>query len=86
MFEKVLFPTDFSEYAEKTLDCISEIPGTKEVVLLHVVDATHPSKRGLAQGPHIETANKEKVSLVVMGAHPTDFSEPAGDCFCKKKH
>ncbi len=27
----------------------------------------------------LETANKEKVSLVVMGAHPTDFSEPEGE-------
>lgn len=106
MFEKVLFPTDFSEYAQKTLECIGEIPGVKEVVLLHIVDATHPSKRGWTHGPHIEnarilmeekkeflenlglnvktkvdvitegdvpgeileTADKEKVSLIVMGA------------------
>ncbi len=38
MFEKVLFPIDFSEYAHKTLECIREIPGIKEVVLLHVID------------------------------------------------
>ncbi len=57
MFEKVLFPTDFSEYAQKTLDCIGEIPGIKEVVLLHVVDAAHLSRRGLAQGSYIENAN-----------------------------
>lgn len=106
MFEKVLFPTDFSEYAQKTLECIGEIPGVKELMLLHVVDATHPSKRGWTHGPHIEnakilmeekkeyleslglkvkvkvdvitegevyreileTADKEKVSLIVMGA------------------
>ncbi|NJD52964.1 MAG: universal stress protein [Candidatus Methanoperedens sp.] len=106
MFEKVLFPTDFSEYAQKTLECIGEIPGIKELMLLHVVDATHPSKRGWTHGPHIEntkilmgekkeylnslglkvqtkldvitegdvsrvileTAEKEKVSLIVMGA------------------
>jgi nucleotide-binding universal stress UspA family protein len=106
MFEKVLFPTDFSEYAQKTLECIGEIPGIKELMLLHVVDATHPSKRGWTHGPHIEnakilmeekkeyienlglkvrtkvdvitegevyraileTADKEKVSLIVMGA------------------
>lgn len=106
MFENVLFPTDFSEYAQKTLGCIGEIPGVKEVVLLHIVDATHPSKRGWTHGPHIEnarilmeekkmflenlslkvktkvdvitdgdvareilvTADKEKVSLIVMGA------------------
>ncbi len=106
MFEKVLFPTDFSEYAQKTLECIGEIPGVKELVLLHIVDATHPSKRGWTHGPHIENAkilmeekkeylkslglkvktkvdvitegevyrtilenaDKEKVSLIVMGA------------------
>jgi nucleotide-binding universal stress UspA family protein len=56
MFEKVLFPTDFSEYAQKTLECIGEIPGIKELMLLHIVDATHPSKRGWTHGPHIENA------------------------------
>jgi len=54
MFEKVLFPTDFSEYAQKTLECIGEIPGIKELMLLHIVDATHPSKHGWTHGPHIE--------------------------------
>lgn len=56
MFEKVLFPTDFSEYAQKTLECVVDIPGVKDVILLHVVDATHPSKRGWIHGPHIENA------------------------------
>ncbi len=56
MFEKVLFPTDFSEYAQKTLECIGEIPGIKELILLHIVDATHPSKHGWTHGPHIENA------------------------------
>ena len=56
MFEKVLFATDFSEYAQKTLECIGEIPGVKEVTLLHVVDATHPSKHGWTHGPHVENA------------------------------
>jgi len=54
MFEKVLVPTDFSEYAQKTLECIGEIPGIKELMLLHIVDATHPSKHGWTHGPHIE--------------------------------
>jgi len=56
MFKKILFPTDFSEYALKNLECIGEIPGVEEVMLLHVVDATHPSKRGWTHGPHIENA------------------------------
>lgn len=56
MYEKVLFPTDFSESAKKTLECIGDIPGIKEVILLHVVDATHPSKHGWTHGQHIEDA------------------------------
>ncbi len=42
MFEKVLIPTDFSRYNRKMLECIAEIPGTREVVLLHVLDASNP--------------------------------------------
>ncbi len=37
MFEKVLVPTDFSKHAHKVIECIGEIPGIKEVVLLNVV-------------------------------------------------
>ncbi len=42
MFKKVLIPLDFSGYSQKILDRIREIPGVKEIVLLHVVDATRP--------------------------------------------
>jgi len=56
MFERVLFPTDFSEYAQKTLECIGDIPGVKEVVLLHVVDTAHLSKKGLVQDLYIQDA------------------------------
>ena len=37
MFEKILVPTDFSNYAKNVIERIDEIPGVKEVVLLHVV-------------------------------------------------
>ena len=37
MFEKVLIPTDFSKDARKVIECIGDIPGVKEVVLLNVV-------------------------------------------------
>jgi len=37
MFEKVLVPTDFSAYAHKVLECVENIPGVKDVVLLNVV-------------------------------------------------
>jgi nucleotide-binding universal stress UspA family protein/predicted GNAT family acetyltransferase len=38
MFRKVLVATDFSAHANKTLDCIGEIPGMEEIVLVHVID------------------------------------------------
>ena len=56
MFEKVLVALDFSAYSQKILDYISEIPGVKEVALLHVVDATSPAKLGWAREPYIENA------------------------------
>jgi nucleotide-binding universal stress UspA family protein len=59
MFEKVLFPTDFSDQAQKTLECIGEIPGVKDVVLLHVVavpSGVYDSKHGWIYGPQVEDA------------------------------
>ena len=34
MYEKILIATDFSKYAEKMIDCVGEIPGVKEIVIL----------------------------------------------------
>ena len=56
MFEKVLVALDFSAYSQRILDCIPEIPGIKEAVLIHVVDATHPSRLGWTNEPYIENA------------------------------
>jgi hypothetical protein len=38
MFEKILYPTDFSDASKKALDYIKEFKacGTKEVVVLHL--------------------------------------------------
>jgi nucleotide-binding universal stress UspA family protein len=55
-FEKVLVALDFSSSSQKILDHIGEIPGVKEVVLLHVVDATNPSRHGWTHDAHIEDA------------------------------
>jgi nucleotide-binding universal stress UspA family protein len=37
MFEKILFPTDFSEDANNELSCITSIPGIREIILFHVI-------------------------------------------------
>jgi nucleotide-binding universal stress UspA family protein len=42
MFKKVLVPTDFSSYAHKMQDCLAQMPGIEEVVLLNVVDGGNP--------------------------------------------
>jgi nucleotide-binding universal stress UspA family protein len=46
MFEKVLFSTDFSEYAKSALDCIGSLPDIRTIILLHVMDETRPLKGG----------------------------------------
>jgi nucleotide-binding universal stress UspA family protein/GNAT superfamily N-acetyltransferase len=38
VFEKILFPTDFSEWAEETGKRLPEIPGLREVVMVHVLE------------------------------------------------
>lgn len=45
MFEKILFPTDFSKYSQKVLECIKELPGVSDVVLLHVMGPNDPISR-----------------------------------------
>ena len=56
MFEKVLLPTDFSADSQKVLGYVKDIPGVREVILLHVVDATRQSVKGWTHGPAIENA------------------------------
>jgi len=56
MFEKVLLPTDFSGDSHRVLEYVRDIPGIREVILLHVVDATRQSIRGWTHGPEIENA------------------------------
>jgi nucleotide-binding universal stress UspA family protein len=56
MFEKVLLPTDFSHDSQSVLGNVKEIPGIREVILLHVVDATRQSVKGWTHGPAIENA------------------------------
>jgi len=56
MFEKVLFPTDFSLHSQKIFHYIREIPGVQEIILLHVVDATDHSIIGVSHRQQLENA------------------------------
>jgi len=39
MFPRVLLPVDFSPYTLRTVQCIGEIPGVQDLLLLHVLEA-----------------------------------------------
>lgn len=71
MLGKVLVPTDFSDNAKKIILCLTKIPGISEIVLQHVVDATHYTKRGWTHEPHIRNAKiqlgEEKELLEKLG-------------------
>ncbi|OPY39901.1 MAG: Universal stress protein [Methanoregulaceae archaeon PtaU1.Bin222] len=74
MFSRILFPTDFSEYAKRILDCITGFPGVKEVLLLHVIEETRSPWGGGEIGialSHNEkiTLREEKRYLESLGSH-----------------
>ena len=71
MFERVLIPTDFSKYSLKVIECIKELPGVKDVVLLHVIGPMNPLARVWDPGGRVEEAKikleKQKQSLESFG-------------------
>lgn len=58
MIEKILIATDFSKHAEKVIDCAAEIPGVKEVILLHVL-IKDPLARTWSPGDEQKSAAKK---------------------------
>jgi nucleotide-binding universal stress UspA family protein len=62
MYEKVLIPTDFSKHTNPILECVGEIPGVIEVVLLHIV-AGDPLARVWSPGDKIKEANSKLEEL-----------------------
>jgi nucleotide-binding universal stress UspA family protein len=74
MFEKLLFSTDFSEYARKVLPCLAGFPGCREVILLHVCEeARSPRGGGEIGGIFLQGCsnllNGEKQSLESLSPH-----------------
>jgi nucleotide-binding universal stress UspA family protein len=59
MFEKILVPVDFSQGAFTALDAVSQIPGVREIVLLHVVYNRYPSKDPDQVSPKVQIAQIE---------------------------
>jgi nucleotide-binding universal stress UspA family protein len=58
MYEKILIATDFSKHAEKLIECVGEIPGVKEVVLLHVLPKD-PLARVWSPGDDLKQAENQ---------------------------
>ena len=60
MFPRVLVATDFSPHADQTLECIGEIPGMEEILLVHVIDEARKNEKPVfSLSPHrsvLETA------------------------------
>lgn len=77
MFEKVLIPTDFSKEAKKVVECVGDIPGIKDVVLLNVAarsplariwdpmaEARAAEKRLIEEKSEVKTPGSVKVRIV----------------------
>ena len=83
MFEKILLPTDFSDVAEKALDCVKQLKdaGTREVVVLHVIKknslqviAQYSSIRDFEEvEKEVEGDAREKLSRIEKELKETGF-------------
>jgi len=62
MFDRALFPTDFSDYANSVLACLPDLKpaGLRDVVLLHVIRSSDV--------PMPEVVNRESLERVRWGA------------------
>jgi nucleotide-binding universal stress UspA family protein/GNAT superfamily N-acetyltransferase len=64
MFKRVLVATDFSAHADSLLECIGEIPGMEEILLVHVINETRPEIRsGFFLSPHSSPRESALASL-----------------------
>lgn len=61
MFERILYATDFSDYAQKITECLGDIPGIKEVVIQHVIDP-----KGTAYGEESESVLIKRAELILQ--------------------
>ncbi|MBL7176299.1 MAG: universal stress protein [Desulfobacteraceae bacterium] len=68
MFEKVLYPTDFSDPSKKALDYVKQLKesGAEEVIVLHVIeDREIPVFLGLDEGDPVPGTQLEKTLRII---------------------
>jgi nucleotide-binding universal stress UspA family protein len=63
MFAKILYPTDFSDVSKKALEYIKKLKeaGTKEVIVLHVIDEREIGHMSHIPGIHLDADELEKL-------------------------
>jgi nucleotide-binding universal stress UspA family protein len=85
MFERILYPTDFSDVSKKAMGFIKQLKGagTKEVVVLHVIDQRiidriqHHSEAGIDVemiGKNMEEHAQEEISAIEAELKKNGFS------------
>jgi nucleotide-binding universal stress UspA family protein len=68
MFEKILYPTDFSDPSKKALDYVKQLKesGAEEVIVLHVIeDREIPVFLGLDEGDPVPGTQLEKTLRII---------------------
>ena len=62
MFEKILYPTDFSDVSRKALEYIKQLKraGTKKVIVLHVIDDREVENIARYAGAYFSVDDVEK--------------------------
>jgi nucleotide-binding universal stress UspA family protein len=58
VYKKILVAVDFSKYSEKIIDCVGDIPGVKEVLLLNIL-TRDPLARVWSPGDEEKAASKK---------------------------
>ncbi len=87
MFEKILVPTDFSGYSEKTVECAAKIPGVNEVILVHIREKERANNPAWMSGPEHESAQerilrhlqKNRTYLEERSLHVSEIIIDAGE-------
>jgi len=86
MFEKILFATDFSEYAKRTLDCIAGFPGARDIILFHVVEQARSPRGGGEVGGTFQTGEnnllreeKRRLENLSQNLHVTTVVKTSSD-------
>jgi nucleotide-binding universal stress UspA family protein/predicted GNAT family acetyltransferase len=70
MFRRVLVSTDFSRYADRTLECIGEIPGMEEILLIHVLTRSPvPENSPVLTRSHARPEEQEEYMLAEKGRY-----------------